>query len=206
MIDAIVGLVVRHGLTIFGGYLFNQGLIDKSQSEQMISALITLLGIALSVGHKILVARDKALLTSVPDKVAAAGKILSMVVVCLAMLSITGCASILATSYHNNRVQAQHALKVEARDDAVFAGFDVFNILGYIGAWKEEPLLMTGATGVDVLSGLAGYVALKQATQSGGGGDTSITITGDDNTVTTSGHDSKTKNTKKTTTTTTSGQ
>ena len=207
MIDAIFGLLVRHGLTIFGGYLLNQGLVDKNGEEQLISAMITIVGIALSIGHKILVAREAAAAKSVPDKVISANKILQILALCLGLLwTATGCASYLATQYHNNRVQAQHALKVEARDDSVFAGFDLFAIPGYIGAWKEEPGLMTAATGTDILSGLVGYGALKQATKSGGGGDPSSTLTGDDNTVTTSGRDSKPKNQKTTTTTTGAGQ
>lgn len=50
--DVLVGLVLRHGLTMLGGYLISSGSFDASQAETVVGALTAILGVGLSIWSK----------------------------------------------------------------------------------------------------------------------------------------------------------
>lgn len=49
----IIGSIVRHALTTFGGALVAKGVIEASMLEPFIGALFTLGGVALSIFNKV---------------------------------------------------------------------------------------------------------------------------------------------------------
>jgi len=56
--QVIIELLIRHGLTLGAGWLFANGLVDKSDTEKLISAVMTLVGIGWSIYHKMQVKRQ----------------------------------------------------------------------------------------------------------------------------------------------------
>ena len=51
-VDVILG-VIRHALTFGGGYLVTAGYADQANVETGVGALVTLLGLAWSIAHKV---------------------------------------------------------------------------------------------------------------------------------------------------------
>lgn len=185
MMTIVMG-ILRHFLTVFGGYLFSKGLIDSSEQEQMIAALLTLAGIAWSVYSKIRANKVKT-----TPGAGGSGGVPFTVVIAVALGSLylgAGCCSAMATQAHNSRVREYQALRVAAGPDGgVFAGVNVLQLDGYLGAWREEPGLMTAATFGDILTGLGAYFATR--TDSPGDETHDVTITGSGNRVNVGGRD-----------------
>jgi hypothetical protein len=81
--------VIRHLMTIGGGYFINQGVMDKSQEEAAIAAVVTLLGVAWSVLVKLSAEQttdDDAKRTGV------VGLVMALIMVGSLML-VSGCAT-----------------------------------------------------------------------------------------------------------------
>ena len=53
MLTALLGLALRHGITILGGILINKGLVDASQVEAISGGLLAIAGIGLSALNKV---------------------------------------------------------------------------------------------------------------------------------------------------------
>ena len=130
---------------------------------------------------------------------------ISVIVLLAAGVCLTqfGCASMAASSLHDARVDAAQALKFAAGADgkSAYVGLDLLQAKGYFAAWREEPGLMAGATGVDALLGLGVYLGAKN--MQGGGDDnsstTTINVNGNQNNTTTGGRDTSGSHTTTTT-------
>lgn len=191
---AIVMGILRHFLTVFGGYLFNKGLLDSNEQEQLLSALMIIAGIAWSVYNKIRANKVKT-----PT---AGYQSLPMVLLCVGALALSGCCNLLATQSHNNRVREMQALRMAAGpNNAVFLGVNLLDVPGWIGAWKEQPGLMATATAADLITGLGAYYLYEQTRTSDDDNNPTVHVEGDDNRVNISGGDMTTSDS----TTTTSG-
>jgi len=81
----VLGLV-RHLLTIGGGFFINQGVMDKSELETAIAAVITLIGVIWSVAVK-MSAKQPA------DSVQKTAFLPMVVLGCLMLLFTSGCAT-----------------------------------------------------------------------------------------------------------------
>ena len=53
MIEAILGLLLRHGLTILGGILVNKGFVDANGATEIIGSVTALAGVGLSALNKV---------------------------------------------------------------------------------------------------------------------------------------------------------
>lgn len=53
MIEALLGLLLRHGLTILGGILLNKGGLDPTAVASVCGAVSTVAGLGLSALNKI---------------------------------------------------------------------------------------------------------------------------------------------------------
>ena len=74
------------------------------------------------------------------------------------LLMTVGCASMITTSMHNQNVETRaNALQFQANNDGVRAAINLMQLKGYIGAWKENPWAMLGATLLDIGTGIGGY-------------------------------------------------
>jgi hypothetical protein len=95
-------------------------------------------------------------------------KVAAMVAVA-AMIG-TGCASVAVTQSHNRAVE-RRALQIQPTNDGrgLMAAVDLLSLdTGYLAAWRDRPLAMTGATLVD---GAAAGLVYYLATQDDGGGE-----------------------------------
>lgn len=193
---AIVLGILRHFLTVFGGYLFNRGLIDGAEQEQLIAALMVIAGIAWSVYNKI---RSNKVKTPTGGY-----QPLPIVLLLLGALALSGCANLLATSAHNSRVREAQALRIQAnKDGEIFAGVDFLRAPGWIGAWREEPGLMSLATLADVVTGLGAYYLFQN--ESNSDESTEVSVTGDGNRVNIGGRDASSRDSTRTSSTTSTG-
>ncbi len=53
MIQALLGMAIRHGLTALGGYLVAHGVVEASVSTELMGALATIAGLGLSALNKV---------------------------------------------------------------------------------------------------------------------------------------------------------
>lgn len=53
MIQALLGLALRHGLTLLGGYLLNKGGLDPTAVNSIVGAVSTVAGLGLSALSKV---------------------------------------------------------------------------------------------------------------------------------------------------------
>jgi hypothetical protein len=53
MLQALLGLLLRHGLTLLAGYLVNRGIADASTTTQIVGGLTAAAGIGLSALNKV---------------------------------------------------------------------------------------------------------------------------------------------------------
>ncbi len=53
MLQALLGMVLRHGLTLLAGLLINKGLVDASGAEAITGGLMAAAGIGLSALNKV---------------------------------------------------------------------------------------------------------------------------------------------------------
>ena len=81
----VLGLI-RHLLTLGGGFFINQGVMDKSQMETAIAAVITLIGVIWSVAVK-MSAKQPA------DSVQKTAFLPMVILGCLMLLFTSGCAT-----------------------------------------------------------------------------------------------------------------
>ena len=98
----------------------------------------------------------------------------------------SGCASMMATSYHNNTADSTSKV-IKSRllsggEPAV--GIDWAAITpGYVAAWKSSPGMMTGATAIDLGTGIGAYYGIRSLTDKGGSDKSAVEINGDGNNV-----------------------
>ena len=52
LIGKLMGPIIRHGATAFGGFMVAQGWADEAMSQEIIGAVVTLGGLAMSVAEK----------------------------------------------------------------------------------------------------------------------------------------------------------
>jgi len=53
MLTALLGLALRHGITLLAGLLLNKGLVDGSQAEAISGGLLAITGVGLSALNKV---------------------------------------------------------------------------------------------------------------------------------------------------------
>lgn len=53
MIQALLGLALRHGLTLLGGYLLNKGGLDPESIASITGGIATVAGLGLSALNKV---------------------------------------------------------------------------------------------------------------------------------------------------------
>jgi hypothetical protein len=178
--------ILRHLLTTSGGALVTKGLASADEAEQLVGAVLTLIGVAWSIMEKI----KKS--DSGKKDVKPAGMVGLFLIMLGCLLIQTGCASYLAVGAHDTRVDAARALQVQAGADgkSAYVGLDLLKTKGYMAAWKEAPATMTAATVVDLLTGIGAYYGIKGAI---GGDDnsksTTVTVNGDNNNTVVGGQD-----------------
>lgn len=189
--------ILRHILTTVGGALTAKGYASSDDVATLVGALIAIAGVVWFIIEK----HQKA--GSAQGGVPLAALLL---VSLLALISI-GCASYLAVSAHDSRVDAARALQAQPGADgkSVYVGLDLLKAKGYMAAWSESPGTMTAATVIDVLTGVGAYYGVKAAT---GGDDksrsTTVNVNGDNNNTVVGGQDAS--GSHNTTTTTTTGE
>lgn len=184
--------VLRAVLAGLGGMLGGSGVANESDWAQVSGAIMVLVAAIWSVIEK----RKIALPT-----------IAGMMLACViggGLLLTSGCASILAVSSHDSVVKT-NAKVIQAQalgNGGVGLGVDLLGLnTGYFSAWKDQPGMMAGATGLDIITTLgAAYMLNKSQDGSDKGG--AVNITGNGNLVTTGDASPATR----TTTTTTGGE
>ena len=160
----VLGLV-RHVLTIGGGFFINQGVMDNNEQETAIAAIITLIGVAWSVMVK-MSAKENG------DDSVMKAKSGEIILALLVGASVIAAGLSWITASHNAK------LSVEQRDGKVFAGVRSSFGPGVMGAVSESP----GASLATIAAGIAAGYAVNQ---SGGGSKDkpSVSITGNGNNV-----------------------
>ena len=53
MIQALLGMALRHGITLLAGLLINKGLVDASGAEAISGGLLAVAGVGLSALNKV---------------------------------------------------------------------------------------------------------------------------------------------------------
>lgn len=53
MLQALLGLALRHGLTLLGGYLMSKGGLDPTATASIVGAVSTVAGLGLSALNKL---------------------------------------------------------------------------------------------------------------------------------------------------------
>lgn len=160
----VLGLI-RHLLTIGGGFYINQGVMDNNDQETAIAAVITLIGVAWSVMVK-MSAKQTQEATGLQSK---SGEIVLALLVGVAVIT-AGFSWI--TASHNAQ------LAVEQRDGKVFAGVRSSFGPGVVGAVKQSP----GASLATIAAGIAAGYAVNQS-GSGSKDKPSVSVTGNGNNV-----------------------
>jgi hypothetical protein len=187
MKKTIVFGILRALLASAGGWITSSGLMDDSQSKEVIGAIMVLVTAIWSVVEKYKAKGNNSDDTDVPVKTFGV-----IVLLLLLGLSQSGCASMLAVSSHDSKVEAAQALRMTPGADgkSAYVGLDLLQATGYIAAWKAAPGTMTAATVVDLLTGIGAYYGIKGAT---GGDDnskqTTVTVNGDNNNTVVGGQD-----------------
>jgi hypothetical protein len=182
--------ILRAGLAALGGILGGTGYSNESDWAQISGAITVIVAAVWSLIEKRKI--------QLPPASRGVGLIM---LGCLLMCS--GCASMIAVSTHDGNVKTQ-AKVLQAQvlgNGGVGVGVDLLSLnTGYFSAWKDQPAMMAGATGLDLITTLGAAYMISQ--QSSGGGDSGggVSITGDGNQVTTGDGSPATK-----TKTTTSG-
>ncbi len=161
----VLGLI-RHLLTIGGGIFISQGVMNKSDEEAAIGAIITLVGVAWSMLLK-LSAKEK---TAPGDLKSTSGEIILALLVGASVIA-AGLSWI--TASHNSQ------LAVEQRDGKVFAGVRSSFGPGVVGAVSESP----GASLATIAAGIAAGFAVNQSSGGGKSQQPAISIKGDGNNV-----------------------
>ncbi len=67
MIQALLGLLLRHGLTLLSGYLVARGIADSSVAAEIVGGISAAAGLGLSALNKVTAVRK---LNNAADKVA----------------------------------------------------------------------------------------------------------------------------------------
>jgi len=70
MLQALLGLLLRHGLTVGAGYLISKGLVDQSGAEAISAGALVVAGVGLSALNKVKVVKklNTALEAAAPAK------------------------------------------------------------------------------------------------------------------------------------------
>lgn len=184
----MVNGIMRAVLAALGGVLGAKGVTEAETWAQVSGAIVILVTAVWSVIEK----KKITLPPAAPlIALALAGSLMS-----------SGCASIIATSMHDNNVRTQASViraQTVAGGTGVGVGVDLLGLnTGYFASWKDNPGMMAGATGLDLLGTLgAAWAATKQ---SGGSSGPSISINGNGNQIST-GDNSPVSRSKTTTTT-----
>ncbi|MEI6165997.1 MAG: hypothetical protein WCS52_02275 [bacterium] len=160
----VLGLI-RHMLTIGGGFFINQGVMDNNEQETAIAAIITLIGVAWSVLVK-MSAKQKAEGSEIQSK---SGEI---VLALLVGVSVIAAGLSWITTSHNAQ------LAVEQREGKMYAGVRSSFGPGVVGAVSASP----GASLATIAAGVAAGYAANQS--SGGSKDKpSVSVNGNGNNV-----------------------
>lgn len=76
----------------------------------------------------------------------------------------TGCASSAMTMYHD--AQQNKLIRIQASQGSASVGIDLAQLgTGYFSAWKDQPMMMLGATAVDVGLGYLAYEGYANMTE-----------------------------------------
>jgi hypothetical protein len=167
--------VLRAVLAGLGGMLGGSGVANESDWAQVSGAIMVLVAAIWSVIEKRKIALPSA-----------AGMLMAFLMGGALLLS-SGCASMLAVSSHDSDVQTK-AKVIQAQalgNGGVALGVDWLGLnTGYLSAWKDQPAMMAGATGLDIITTLGAAYMLNRS-QDGSDKGGGVTITGNGNIVTT---------------------
>lgn len=163
VVDKVGFGVLRHLMTVGGGYFISQGVMDRSELETAIAAVITLIGVAWSVMSK-LSAKAQGTQTTVPP-----GQIAGILLISVCVLA-SGCVSSTLEQVRRHDAKIISA-RVTAANGApqVMVGVDLLALAdtGWWAALKEDTASMLGAMGWDAaksaMAGAALYYSGKQA-------------------------------------------
>lgn len=166
--------IIRAVLAALGGTVSTSGYINDVDWAEVSGAIVVIITALWSIFEK----RK----SSLPPASVVLGFILIG-----GSLMCSGCASMLAVSSHdsnvNTRAKVLHAQPLG--NNGVGVGVDLLGLnTGYFSAWKDQPGMMAGATGLDLITTLGALFMIQKSQESEKSGG-AVTITGNGNQVTT---------------------